>query len=150
MQVVVNLRTQTDTVCLKEKSKLSSSRKEILIMARLKRTSDVLEIARQRLAGLKEISPKPDFGKGLTLESYEAAIDAFRLEHDAYNGDLSALDERTNLLDQHEQDLADLNQRILAAAKAQYGPDSNEYEQVGGTRRSDRKRPERTAKPKTA
>ena len=118
-------------------------------MARLRRTSEVLEIARQRLAALKEFTPKPDFGPGLTLEVFEAAVDALGAEQNAYNGEVSSLDEKTNLFDNHEQNLADLNQRILLAVKAVYGPDSSEYEQVGGIRRSDRKKPARqpAAKP---
>jgi hypothetical protein len=50
-----------------------------------------------------------------------------------------------------EQVLADWNQRILVAVKAQYGPDSSEFELVGGTRRSERKKPKRGPKgsPKT-
>ena len=115
-------------------------------MARKKRTSKVLEIARQRLAGLKQISPKPELGTKVTVEIYEAAVNDFTAEHDAYNGDLAQLDERTNRLDAREQALADFNQRILAAVKGQYGPDSNEFEQVGGTRRSDRRRPARSKK----
>ena len=115
-------------------------------MARARRTSEALEIARQRVAALKEITPKPDFGPGLTLEAYEAAVDALSDEQDAYNGDVSSLDEKTNLFDNHEQNLADLNQRILAAVKATYGPDSSEFEQLGGVRRSDRKKPVRTTK----
>jgi hypothetical protein len=59
---------------------------------------------------------------------------------------VAALNERTNLLDQHEQELADFSLRILAAVKGLYGPDSNEYELVGGKRRSDRKKPARTTK----
>jgi len=119
-------------------------------MARSRRTSDAIEIARQRIAALKQITPKPDFGPGLTLETYEAAATALSVEQDAYNGDISALDEKTNLFDSHEQDLVDFNQRILAAVKAIYGPDSSEYEQIGGVRRSDRKRPAREAKPNAA
>ena len=119
-------------------------------MARQKRSSDTLEIARQRLAGLKEITPKPDFGTALTVEAYEAAVEGFIDEQDAYNGELAVLDEKANLLDDREQQLADLSQRMLAAIKGQYGPDSNEYEQVGGKRRSDRKRPVRTTKVKAA
>lgn len=34
---------------------------------------------------------------------------------------------------------------MLSAAKAHYGPDSSQYEQAGGTRQSDRKRPTRKA-----
>ena len=114
-------------------------------MARKKRTSKVLQIARQRLAGLKQITPKPELGN-ITVESYEAEVNGFTTEHDAYNGELAQLDERTNRLDARERQLADLNQRVLAAVRGQYGPDSNEVEQVGGTRRSDRRRPTRTMK----
>ena len=109
-------------------------------MARPRRTSEALEIGRQRLAALKEINPKPDFGPGLTLEAYEGAIEALGTEQDAYNGDVSSLDEKTNLFDQHEQELAELNVRILAAVKATYGSDSSELEQLGAVRRSDRKK----------
>jgi hypothetical protein len=117
-------------------------------MARLRRTSEVLEIARQRLAALKEITPKPDFGPGLTIEAFEAAVIALGAEQDAYNGEVSAMDEKTNLFDSHEQNLNDFNVRILAAVKATYGPDSSEYEQVGGVRRSDRKKAARQTAPK--
>jgi hypothetical protein len=104
-----------------------------------------LETARQRLAGLKKI-PSTTFGPGLTKEAYEAEIDGYNDDQDSYNGDVAALDEKGNRLDAREQALADLNQRILAAVKAQFGPDSNEYELVGGVRRSDRKKPTRKAK----
>ena len=118
-------------------------------MARKKRTSRVLEIARQRLAGLKKITPKPELGN-ITVESYEAEVNGFTAEQDSYNGELAQLDERTNRLDARESQLADLNQRVLAAVKGQYGPDSSEFEQVGGTRRSDRKRPTRAPKAQPA
>jgi len=119
-------------------------------MARRKRTSKVLDVARQRLAGLRQINPKPELGTNLSDEIYEAEVNGFITEQDAYNGELALLDERTNRLDVREQKLSDLNQRILAAVKGQYGPDSNEFEQVGGTRRSDRKRAARPTKPTTA
>ena len=99
-------------------------------MARARRTSAALEIARQRLAALKEFTPKPDFGPELTLEGYEVAVNALNAEQDAYNGEVSALDEKTNLFDSHDQNMADLNTRILAAVKATYGPDSSEFEQI--------------------
>ena len=115
-------------------------------MSRLKRKSKVLETARQRLAGLKQITPKPTFAADLTPEIYEAEIKGVSDDQDRYNGVLAALDEQTNELEAREERLADLSQRILAAVKGLYGPDSSEYEQVGGVRRSDRKRPSRTKK----
>jgi hypothetical protein len=115
-------------------------------MARLKRKSEVLEAARRRLAGIRQISPAPALGPGLTIEALEAEIEGFMSDQDAYNGDIAALDERNTLLDAREQRLGDLSQRILAAVRAQYGPDSTELELAGGVRRSDRKRPVRTSK----
>jgi len=109
-------------------------------MSRLKKTSPILEQARQRLAGLKSINPAPAFGPNLTLAGYETDINAFSDQLDGYNEKLSALDQLQNELQTAEFVLRDQSLRILAAVRAQFGPDSNEYEQAGGTRRSDRKR----------
>ena len=123
-------------------------------MARVKRTSSVLETARQRLAGLKSIDPLPDFGPSLGLPGYEAKVNAATAKLDEYNEKLSSLDQLQNEFEAVESDLRELNTRYLSAAEAHYGPDSSEYEQVGGTRRSDRKRPgpkgPRTPPPPTA
>ena len=90
-------------------------------MPRVKRNSAVLETARQRLAGLKSITPKPNFGPALDVDKYEQAVDALAANLETYHETLLLL--------------------ALAATGAQYGPNSNEYEAVGGTRESDRKRP---------
>ncbi len=108
---------------------------------RPKRKSTILETGRQRLAGLKKISPKPDFGSSFTEAAYEQEITGFSEDQDSYNGDVAALDHKQNQLNIREQNLADWNQRILAAVKAQFGPDSSQFELVGGTRRSERKKP---------
>ena len=115
-------------------------------MARLRRNSTVLDTARQRLAGLKAILPAPDMGKALTLDGYEADIEAYSDRQDSYNSKLASLDDETNQLDELEQRLSDLNQRMLAGVKAQYGPDSSEFEQVGGVRTRDRKQAGRPKK----
>ncbi len=112
-------------------------------MARLKRSSVVLETGRQRLSGLKSITPKPNFGPALDVDQYEQDINAFGTQLDKYNETVSLLDRMQNELDEVEAHINDKNKRMLAATGAQYGPNSNEYEQVGGTRESDRKRPTR-------
>src|SRR5262245_33856752 len=121
-------------------------------MARRKRTSTItLELARQILAGVKQINPKPDFGPVLTAEMYEAEVNGYSQDLDAYNGALAAVDDTSNRLDDRKRKLHDFNLRIQAAVKALYGPDSSEFELVGGLRRSDRKRPARIRKvPATA
>jgi hypothetical protein len=116
-------------------------------MARLKRTSSqTLEKARHILAGLKQITPKPEFGPELTEAQFEAEINGFTHDLEAFNSGLAEVDDQQNRLDDREQRLSDFSQRIQAAVKALYGPDSSEVEVIGGVRRSDRKR--RTPKPK--
>jgi hypothetical protein len=116
-------------------------------MARARRTSAVLETARQRLAGLKSIDPAPNLGPSLTVTGYETEVTGYANDEAEYNQESAAMDERQNRLDTRETALRDLNRRILSAVEAQYGRDSSEYEQVGGTRLSERKRP--TGRPST-
>jgi hypothetical protein len=108
-------------------------------MARLKRSSTVLETARQRLSGLKSITPKPNFGPALDIDQYEQEINAYNANLAKYNDTLTLIDILANDLEAAEEQLRDKNKRMLAATGALYGPDSNEYEAVGGTRASDRK-----------
>ena len=112
-------------------------------MARQKRTSPVLEVGHHRLAGLNSIAPPPDFGPNLTLTGYSTQIKNFSDRLNTYNQMLAALDEMQNLVEADEANLRDQNKRMLAAVEAHYGPDSNQYEQAGGTRLRDRKRPVR-------
>src|SRR5947209_20112136 len=109
-------------------------------MARLKRKSTVLETARQRLAGLKSITPKPDFGTNLSLDDYEQEINDFSTLIDQYNEKLAGLDELQNRVVAAESNLRTKNSRMLSASEAQYGPDSSQYEQAGGVRQSERKK----------
>jgi len=51
--------------------------------------------------------------------------------------------EAMNLRDDAVARINDLTKRVRAAVKGAYGDDSTEYELVGGTRLSDRKRPVR-------
>ena len=110
-------------------------------MARARRSSSVLDSARQRLAGLKAINPAPNLGPPLSLATYELEVTTFSTSLDTYNETLAGLDEMQNKLEAAEDSLRDKNKRVLSAVEAQYGPDSNEYEQAGGTRQSERKRP---------
>ena len=110
-------------------------------MARQKRNSTILEAARRRLEGLKSITPKPNYGTGLTEVAFEQDIVAVEALLAQYNQMLSQLDELQNDLAAAEKVANDKSKRILSATEATYGPDSNEYEMVGGTRLSDRKKP---------
>jgi hypothetical protein len=116
-------------------------------MARARRSSSILDTARQRLAGLKAFKEPPNFGPALSLAGYETEITTFSASLDSYNEKLAALDELQNSVEAAESSLRDKNKRILSAVEAQYGQDSSEYEQAGGTRQSERKRP--TGRPST-
>jgi hypothetical protein len=114
-------------------------------MARLKRKSAILDTARQRLAGLRSITPTPDFGLTLKFDDYEQDINRLSDALNNYNEKLSALDELLNSLESLEKNLTDKNKRMLGAAGAQYGTNSSQYEQAGGTRDDERKRPSKKA-----
>ncbi len=112
-------------------------------MARKRRTSQVLETSRQRLAGLKSIEAEPNFGGDLTVAAFTAKINSFTTKLATYNQHVAALDDEQNAIDAEEDELRDWNSRWLSAIEAQHGRDSSEYELAGGTRTSDRKKPKK-------
>jgi hypothetical protein len=116
-------------------------------MARLKKSSAVLETARRRLAGLKSFKTPPDFGPNLTVPGYEAKANSVAAKLEAYNQALAMSDQLQNEFKAEEAELNDLNRRYLSAGEAHFGPDSSEYEMLGGTRKSERKRPTRKGGP---
>jgi hypothetical protein len=118
-------------------------------MARLKRKSVVLETARKRLTGLNAITKPIDFGAALTKQAFEAKTTAFENRLNGYNQKSAELDDEQNGIDADERELADWNKRILSAGEASFGSDSSEYELLGGTRTSERKRPTRKSTPGT-
>ena len=109
-------------------------------MSRQKRFSDSIEKAAQRLNALRSIDPALDLGGGLTLASFETRIDEARGTLDDYNGLLSQVDAAYNQFTAAEQGVAEYSQRMLSGIAARYGKDSDEYEQAGGTRTSERRK----------
>lgn len=99
------------------------------------------------LSGLKSITPKPDFGSTLDVDQYEQDINDFGTSLDKYNQTLSLIDTMQNELEQKEAQTKEKNRRMLSATEAHYGPNSSEYEAVGGTRTEDRKHPTPKKKP---
>ena len=111
-------------------------------MARQKRTSQILDKASQRAAGLKSIDPALDLG-GVTLAAFNAQIDKLRADLGAYNTLMSELDTLTNGLKAQEAQLAEYHNRMLSGVATRFGKDSSEYEAAGGVRKSERKKPVR-------
>jgi len=112
-------------------------------MARLKRTSTVIETALHRLAGLKTIDPEFNFGPGFTRAEVEAEIKDVADTLDEYNTILSRADEVKNRYEAKEKAQQTKNARLLSMIAARFGTDSSEYEICGGTRTSERKKPSR-------
>lgn len=110
-------------------------------MARLKKTTSHYDVAVTRLSAIKSIDPKLDLGNGINLEVYEKRINELREKVNEYNTLLSQIDAHSNEIKQADKELRDYSERLLLGIASKYGKDSNEYEQAGGTKKSDRKKP---------
>jgi hypothetical protein len=133
-------------------SSVNNQPKEIT-MARKKRTSPAAEKAATRAAALSSISPTLDLGNGLTLAAYNAAIAKINTpttgQLAVYNASLSSLDAQLNNLQASETSLNTMSESMLAGVGVKYGKDSNEYEEAGGTRKSERAAPTPAPDPST-
>jgi hypothetical protein len=112
-------------------------------MARKRRISAASAVARQRLAGLNKITPAPNLGPNISVAAYQGVFNDTAALEESHNQLAAQMDDSSNRFDAQENLMADWNRRVLSAVEAQFGPDSSEYEMVGGTRRSERKRPSR-------
>lgn len=101
-------------------------------MARARRTSAILETARQGLNGQKSITPGPN----LTPDGFAEAVTSFIARPDTYNQHVGDLDQEQNQLEAAEVGLRDQNRRILLAVATQFEPDSSEYEKAARGRAS--------------
>ena len=79
-----------------------------------------------------------------TLQSHEPTKE----RHDRTNEHRDAVG-LGNELDADETTMADLNERMLTGVATKFGKNSSEYEQAGGTKKSERKPPKRKPKPAT-
>lgn len=116
-------------------------------MALKKRTSKILDDADMRANGMQSIDPALSLGSNLSLANFKQLIADGRAKLDDYNQTLAAADQKANEVAAAEQAVRDYSGRMLAGVAAAFGKDSNQYEQSGGTRTSERKRPARTQPP---
>lgn len=110
---------------------------------RKKHSSAALEKAQTRLAALKSISQTLDLGNGLTVASFSQIIEDARQKLELYNTSLSAVDQTYTAMEDSEDIMAEWTERMLIGVASKYGKNSNEYKMAGGTRRVERKRPQR-------
>lgn len=104
-------------------------------MARLKRSSAVLEKAARRMAGMRSIHETLVFGDGLSLAEYGARVQTLQAQLSSYNTMLSTLDEMAGRVGLLEQELRSYSEKMLMSVGTRYGKDSLEYMQAGGTPR---------------
>ena len=104
-------------------------------MARAKKASRVLSNAEKRLAGMKTIDAKLNFGGEISVSSLESKIVAVREKLAKYNELLSQVDDIYADVLSAEKDLSSLSSKLLAGVGMKYGRGSSEYETVSGIRR---------------
>ena len=86
----------------------------------------------------------PTFTLGeVTLQSLQTKIASVRQKRDQLEALRMQVTALTNELNEAINDLASINTRAKSGVRAVYGPNSTQYEQVGGVRQSERKRPTR-------
>ena len=121
-------------------------------MATAQRESAQLAAAVKRMNGLKAIDPTGtlDLGNGHTMPAYQAQMDGVQAQLETYNTARKALDALKNQLDASEKLLAKKSSAMLTGVGQKYTLDSDEYEQCGGVRASERKKagPKAKAAPK--
>jgi hypothetical protein len=89
----------------------------------------------------------PDFSLGATtLKMLQEEVDALRQAGTRVDDARTALTALINEANAKRAGVAKLVTRGRSAIRGAYGPDSSQYEQVGGTRESDRKPAKRKAK----
>ena len=102
----------------------------------------------QRLTGLKSISTTLELHNGISVVGGEALKADFKKAEEEYNIMLKNLNIKKDEVKNLEKKLLDYCKTSLVAVKSQFGDDSTEYEQSGGTRTSKRQKPTRKAKVK--
>src|SRR5437868_10963936 len=84
----------------------------------------------------------PTFTLGeVTLQSLQTKVETLRQKRDQLEALRMQVTALSNDLNQSINDLASINTRARSGVRAVYGPNSTQYEQIGGVRQSQRKRP---------
>ncbi len=117
-------------------------------------TSKAINRANDKLTAMIEIDTKNGKvvnygGDSSTLTSVEmkAQIELCNTMIAEYNQMLKKADALSNRIDAEEDKLNNMCTKVLAGAVASLDADANEIEQLGGTRKSDRKKPVRKQQP---
>ena len=86
----------------------------------------------------------PTFSLGeVTLAGFQGKIAEARQKREQLETLRMQLASLTNELDEKSTELASIRTRALSGVRAVFGPNSTQYEQAGGTRQSERRKPTR-------
>jgi hypothetical protein len=109
-------------------------------MPQKKKVSPTIAKAKVRISGMKTIDPMLDFGNGMNITAYEAAIQDAEQRIEAYNMAIANVSQLQSSVAEAEAVLAELSERMLSTIAGRYGKKSDQYEMAGGTKRSTRRR----------
>lgn len=108
-------------------------------MALKKRTSKIFDAADMRANSMGSIDAALGFGSNLSLSQFKQLIADGRAKLDDYNRTLAEAEQKANEVGEAERLFRDYSARMLAGVAAAFGKNSNQYEQSGGTRTSERR-----------
>jgi predicted nucleic acid-binding Zn-ribbon protein len=113
-------------------------------------TSEALNNAETRLIALKMIDPVMDFGNDRSIASLTEATEELRAKLAQYNEMRTAIDTLKAEFRALEKKVNRLSSDMLRGVEFQYGQDSIQYKQAGGTPTSERIRKSRATRLRTA
>jgi hypothetical protein len=98
--------------------------------------SRIIDKLKFRLQAAKEVDSEFDFGNGISAVALEGLLASLDERIDQYNQTLSDADDLLASIRTAEKEAKDASDRLLRLMGGFYGPDSLEYQRLGGTRKS--------------
>jgi hypothetical protein len=103
-----------------------------------------LDKAQRRLKGLQYLKPNLDLGNGISTQDFTLKTEMMEAKLEAHNALVTEFIAKVTAsrdeVKELDQALAETAERMLNTIAAIYGKDSDEYEMVGGTKRSNYKK----------
>ena len=107
---------------------------------RKKEPSRTMIEASKRVSGGKALDENLDLGNNLKISVLENKLKEAQNALDEYNQSLTIADTKLNIFQTIDRELRELSGRFLTGAASKHGKNSSEYEAMGGTRTSERKK----------
>lgn len=85
----------------------------------------------------KSVKSDFDFGNGIDVDNLEQFIDELESSINTYNSMLSDADDQRTVIRNLERQANDVSDRLLSLVGGSYGKDSQEYQRIGGVRKSE-------------